>query len=310
MAGDPVGTTRAAPPLTPGAAGGAPARAATPRVRSLRPRTVAVRAGMYLIAVVLAGFSVFPLVWMAITSIKPRSDILTAEPVFWPSEPVWSRYADVIERGFGTALVNSLVVTLSTVAVGLLVAILAGYALARFDLPFKRYLLMVVLATQMFPLVVLIIPLFIVMRQLDLLGTYTGLVISYLSFTTPLAVWILRGFFQSIPADLEAAALVDGCTRFGAIRRVVLPLAGPGVAACSIFTFISAWNEFLMALTFIQDDNRYTLPVALTSFAGRAATDYGAIMAFSVLFTIPVVIFFLSVHRRLTGGMIAGAVKG
>lgn len=294
MAGDPVGTTRAAPS----------------RVRSLRPRTVAVRAGMYLIAVVLAGFSVFPLVWMAITSIKPRSDILTAEPVFWPSEPVWSRYVDVIERGFGTALVNSLVVTLSTVAVGLLVAILAGYALARFDLPFKRYLLMVVLATQMFPLVVLIIPLFIVMRQLDLLGTYTGLVISYLSFTTPLAVWILRGFFQSIPADLEAAALVDGCTRFGAIRRVVLPLAGPGVAACSIFTFISAWNEFLMALTFIQDDNRYTLPVALTSFAGRAATNYGAIMAFSVLFTIPVVIFFLTVHRRLTGGMIAGAVKG
>jgi ABC-type glycerol-3-phosphate transport system permease component len=307
MAGDLVGTTAAATPR----ASGAPDLHRTPsRERSWRPRTVATRAGMYAMAVVLTVFSVFPLVWMALTSIKPRSEILTAEPVFWPSAPVWSRYADVIERGFATALVNSLVVTLSTVALGLLVAVLAGYTLARFDLPFKRYLLMVVLATQMFPLVVLIIPLFIVMRRLDLLGSYTGLVISYLSFTTPLAVWILRGFFQSIPEDLEAAALVDGCTRFGAIRRVVLPLAGPGIAACSIFTFISAWNEFLMALTFIQDDNRYTLPVALTSFAGRAATDYGAIMAFSVLFTIPVVIFFLSVHRRLTGGMIAGAVKG
>lgn len=275
-----------------------------------RPRTLVVRAGLYCAAALLAVFSVFPLFWMAVTSIKPRAEILTREPVFWPSEPVWSRYAAVLERGFSTALVNSLVVTLATVVIGLVVAVLAGYALARFALPFKRYLLMVVLATQMFPLVVLIIPLFIVMRQLDLLGTYTGLIISYLSFTTPLAVWILRGFFQSIPEDLEAAALVDGCTRFGAIRRVVLPLAGPGVAACSIFTFIAAWNEFLMALTFIQDDNRYTLPVALTSFAGRAATDYGAIMAFSVLFTIPVVVFFLSVHRRLTYGMVAGAVKG
>jgi ABC-type glycerol-3-phosphate transport system permease component len=265
---------------------------------------------LYAAAVVLAVFSVFPLVWMAITSIKPRSEILTREPVFWPSTAVWSRYADVIERGFATALVNSLVVTLTTVAIGLVVAALAGYALARFDMRFKQYLLMVVLATQMFPLVVLIIPLFIVMRQLDLLGTYTGLIISYLSFTTPLAVWILRGFFQSIPEDLEAAALVDGCTRFGAIRRVVVPLAGPGVAACAIFTFISAWNEFLMALTFIQDDRRYTLPVALTAFAGRAATDYGAIMAFSVLFTLPVIIFFMFVHRRLTHGFVAGAVKG
>lgn len=275
-----------------------------------RPRDVLVRTGLYAIAAVLVVFSVFPLVWMAITSIKPRSEILTAEPVFWPSFPVWSRYVDVVQRGFATALGNSLLVTASTVVLGLLVAVFAGYALARFDLPFKRYLLMVVLATQMFPLVVLLIPLFVVMRRLDLLGTYTGLVISYLSFTTPLAVWILRGFFKSIPPELEDAALVDGCTRFGAIRRIVLPLAGPGVAATAIFTFIAAWNEFLMALTFLQDDSRFTLPVALTAFTGRAATDFGAIMAFSVLFTLPVVVFFLAVHRHLTTGVAAGAVKG
>lgn len=286
------------------------ASTADPSTRRSRRRALAGSVGWYATAALLAVFSVFPLLWMAVTSIKPRSQILSSVPILWPSSPDWSRYADVVERGFGTALRNSLVVTLTTVALGLLVSVFAGYALARFDLPFKRYLLILVLSTQMFPLVVLIIPLFAVMRRLELLGSFTGLVISYLAFTTPLAVWILRGFFQSIPEDLEAAALVDGCTRFGAIRRVVLPLAGPGVAACAIFTFIAAWNEFLMALTFLQDDSRFTLPVALTAFSGRAATDYGGIMAFSVLFTLPVVVFFLLMHRRLTTGMVVGAVKG
>lgn len=278
--------------------------------RGPRPRRVAAAAGTYLLATALGLFSVFPLVWMALTSIKPRSEILTRTPVFWPSDPVFARYLNVVERGFTTYLTNSVVVTLTTVAIGVTVAVLAGYALARFDLPFKRYLLLVVLATQMFPAVVLIIPLFTVMRRLDLLGTYYGLIITYLSFSTPLAVWILRGFFRAIPDELEEAALVDGCTRFGAIRRIVLPLAGPGIAACSIFVFIAAWNEFLFALTFIQDDAMYTLPVGLTAFSGRAATDHGAIMAFSVMFTLPVVAFFLLLHRRLTEGLVAGAVKG
>lgn len=278
--------------------------------RGPRPRSVAAGAATYLLATALGLFSVFPLAWMALTSIKPRSEILTRTPVFWPSEPVLGRYLNVLERGFGTYLANSLVVTLATVAIGVFVAVLAGYALARFDLPLKRYLLLVVLATQMFPAVVLIIPLFTVMRELDLLGTYYGLIVTYLSFSTPLAVWILRGFFRAIPDELEEAALVDGCTRFGAIRRIVLPLAGPGIAACSIFVFIAAWNEFLFALTFIQDDAMYTLPVGLTAFSGRAATDHGAIMAFSVMFTVPVVAFFLLLHRRLTQGLVAGAVKG
>lgn len=280
------------------------------RRRRPRPRHIATRTAIYALALALGLFSVFPLVWMVLTSIKPRSEILTRTPVFWPSEPDFTRYSSVLDRGFTTYLANSVIVTLATVAIGVFVAVLAGYALARFDLPFRRYLLLVVLATQMFPAVVLIIPLFTVMRQLDLLGTYYGLVIAYLSFSTPLAVWILRGFFRAIPVELEEAALVDGCTRFGAIRRIVLPLAGPGIAACSIFVFIAAWNEFLFALTFIQNDEMYTLPVGLTAFSGRAATDHGAIMAFSVMFTLPVVAFFLALHRRLTEGLVAGAVKG
>jgi ABC-type glycerol-3-phosphate transport system permease component len=267
-------------------------------------------AGTYLGAGALGLFAVVPLYWMLITSIKPRDEIVTSEPVFWPTAVVWERYGSLFERGFTTYLTNSLLVTLSVTVLGIGVSAFAGYTLARFDLPLKRYLLLVVLATQMFPMVVLIIPFFTVMRSLDLLDSLVGLVIAYLSFTTPLAVWILRGFFKGIPEDLEHAALVDGATRFQAMRKIVLPLAGPGLASCGIFVFIAAWNEFLFALTFVKADALRTLPVALQSFVGRAGADHGAIMAISVLFTLPVLIFFLFVHRRLTEGMVAGAVKG
>jgi ABC-type glycerol-3-phosphate transport system permease component len=264
----------------------------------------------YLAAVAVALFAVFPLVWMVLTSLKPQADIVTAEPVWWPSEFQWSRYTRVLEAGFTTYLRNSLLVAVGTTGLGLLVATFAGYALARFRMPLRRYLVLVVLATQMFPAAVLLIPFFIVMRNLGLLGSLWGLVIAYLAFITPLMIWILRGFFQSIPDDLEDAAMVDGCTRFGAMWRIILPLAGSGVAAVSIFAWIAAWNEFLFALTFIRSDSLRTLPVGLTQFAGRDATDHGAIMAASVLFTLPVVVFFLFVHKKLTTGLVVGAVKG
>ena len=272
-------------------------------------RTLA-RVGVYVAALAVALFSAFPLLWMFLTSVKPNDEILTRTPVFVPSIFVPDRYIEVIERGFFTYLRNSLVISLTVTLIGVLVAALAGYTLARFDLPLKRYLLLLVLSVQMFPLVVLIIPLFTVMRSAGLLDSYVGLIITYLSFSTPLAVWILRGFFQGIPEDLEDAAMVDGATRMGAIVRIVLPLAGPGLAACAIFVFIAAWNEFLFALTFTSEESMRTLPVALQAFIGRGQTDFGAIMAFSVLFTAPVVIFFLFAHRRLTSGMVAGAVKG
>jgi multiple sugar transport system permease protein/N,N'-diacetylchitobiose transport system permease protein len=264
----------------------------------------------YLAAIAVGLFATFPLVWMVLTSLKPQADIVTAEPVWWPSEFQWSRYRRVLSAGFTTYLRNSLLVAAGTTGIGLLVATFAGYALARFRLPLRRYLVLVVLATQMFPVVVLLIPFFIVMRNLGLLGSLWGLVIAYLAFITPLMIWILRGFFLSIPDDLEDAAMVDGCTRFGAMWRIILPLAGPGVAAVSIFAWIAAWNEFLFALTFIRSDSLRTLPVGLTQFAGRDATDHGAIMAASVLFTLPVVVFFLFVHKKLTTGLVAGAVKG
>jgi ABC-type glycerol-3-phosphate transport system permease component len=264
----------------------------------------------YAAAIAVGLFAVFPLFWMVLTSVKPNSEIITPEPVWWPSSFEFDRYPAVLDAGFTTYLRNSLLVAAGTTLLGLVVATFAGYALARFNLPLRRYLVLLILATQLFPLVVLLIPLFIVMRNLGLLGSLWGLVLAYLAFITPLTIWILRGFFLSIPNDLEEAAQIDGCTRFGAMWRVILPLAGPGIAASAIFAWIAAWNEFLMALTFIRGDELRTLPVGLAQFAGLEQTDQGAIMAASTMFTVPVVIFFLLVHKRLTTGMVAGAVKG
>ena len=270
-------------------------------------------ASVVLYAAVLAvgAFSLFPFAWMALTSIKKNSEIFTRKPVFVPSTPTLDRYAQIFaDSDFTRPLLNSTIVAGTTTVLGIAVAALAGYALARFRMPLQRYLLVLVLSVQMFPLIALIIPLFVVMRTLDLLNTYTGLILAYLSFTIPLAVWMLRGFFRSIPSDLEDAAMVDGCTRMGSLLRIVLPLAGPGIAAASIYGFISAWNEFLFALTFMSDERMYTLPVMLQSFVGREQSDWGAIMAASVLFTLPVIVFFLLVHKRLTQGMVQGGIKG
>jgi ABC-type glycerol-3-phosphate transport system permease component len=261
-------------------------------------------------AVAVGLFAVAPFVWMLLTSIKPEGEILRRTPTLWTAHPQFGRYRAVIDAGFGQALRNSLIVATGTTVAGVAVAALAGYALARFDLPLRRYLLLMVMAVQMFPLVVLIIPLFVVMKALGLLDSWVGLIVAYLSFTTPLAVWLLRSFFETIPKDLEEAAMSDGATRFGAMVRVIFPLAGPGLAATAIFSFIAAWNEFLFALTFVKKENLRTLPVALSAFVGRSQADWGLIMAASVLFTVPVVLFFLAVHRRLTTGMVAGSVTG
>jgi len=273
-------------------------------------RSPAAGLALYTAAVAVGLFALAPFAWMVLTSIKADNEILRKAPVLWPAHPTLHRYGDVLDAGFARALRNSLVVAGATTVLGVALAALAGYALARFQLPLRRYLLLMVMSVQMFPMAVLIIPLFVVMRSLGLLDTWTGLVVAYLSFTTPLAVWMLRSFLETIPKELEEAAMSDGATRVGAMVRVVLPLAGPGLAATAIFSFIAAWNEFLVALTFVKDESRRTLPVALQSFVGQQQADWGLIMAASVLFTVPVIVFFLAVQRRLVEGMVAGAVTG
>jgi ABC-type glycerol-3-phosphate transport system permease component len=269
------------------------------------------RGWLYVCALAISAFALFPIYYVVITSLKPRSEIYTRTPDLWPSDPQWHQYTRVLGEGHvGRALVNSLVVAGVTTVICVVVAGMAAYALARLEVPLRRTLLMLILTTQMFPLVVLIIPLFVLMRNADLIGTYQGLVIAYLAFTVPLAIWIMRGFIVTIPEELEHAAMIDGATRVGAMFRVILPIAAPGLVATATLSFIAAWNEFMLALTFMNTEEKKTLPLVLQQFVGRGDVDWGAVMATSVVYTLPVVIFFLLLRKRLMHGMTAGAVKG
>jgi ABC-type glycerol-3-phosphate transport system permease component len=271
------------------------------------------RVPVYAAAVAVGAFSAFPILWVLITSLKQRGEIFTETPDLWPNNPDFGRYADVLlDSGVGRALVNSLLVAGVSTVLGVVIAAFAGYAVARFAFPFRRAFMVAILTTQMFPLVVLIIPLFIVMRRAELLGTYVGLIIVYLAFTVPLAVWILRGFIETIPVELEEAALVDGATRFGAMRRIVLPLALPGLATCATFSFINAWNEFMFALTFMTRERGKTVTAGIASVSGASLYDvpWGPLSAAVVLATLPLVGLVLVFEKRITSGLTGGAVKG
>jgi ABC-type glycerol-3-phosphate transport system permease component len=269
------------------------------------------RGWMYLAMIAVSAFALFPVYWVVITSLKPRSEIYTRTPDLWPNNPQWGRYPDVLGEGHvARALLNSLIVASATMAVCLVVGSMAAIALSRFNIPARRVVLMLVLLTQLFPLVVLLIPLFVMMREAGLIGTYWSLVITYLAFTLPLTIWIMRGFLLAIPEELEHAARIDGATRLGALVRVILPLAAPGLATTAVLCFLEGWKEFLLALTFLNEEERKTVPLVLQSFVGRGDTDWGSVMATSVLYTLPVAIVFLLLRKHLMTIRTAGAVKG
>jgi N,N'-diacetylchitobiose transport system permease protein len=190
------------------------------------------------------------------------------------------------------------------------VALLAATAVARFRFRLRTTFLIMLLVVQMIPLEALVIPLFLMIQRLGLYNTLPSLILTYLGFSLPFAVWMLRGFVAAVPKELEEAAAIDGASRVQTFRKVLFPLVAPGLVATSIFSFITAWNELIFALTFVNDQSRYTLPVAMTFFFGRDDTAWGSVMAASTLFTLPVVVFFLLVQRRMVSGLVAGAVKG
>jgi ABC-type glycerol-3-phosphate transport system permease component len=261
--------------------------------------------------IVVSAFALFPVYYLAITSLKTREEIYSRTPDLWPNHPNWHEYPSVLGEGHvGRALGNSLIVASGAMVICLLVGALAAYALARFRLKFTQLLLMVVLMTQMFPLVVLVIPLFVIMRKANLLGTYWSLIITYLAFSVPLAIWVMRSFFLTIPEELEHAARIDGATRIGAMVRVVLPLAAPGLATVAVLSFLEGWKEFLLALTFLNDENKKTVPLVLQSFVGRGDVDWAKVMATSVLYTLPVAIVFVLARKHLMTARTGGAVKG
>lgn len=269
-------------------------------------RRVAVNA----IALVAAFVFAFPVYWMVITAFKPADQIQTYEPVFIPTPTLDNFVKAVNVAHFGDFVRNSVLVAGVTLGLALLVGFLTAAVLARARIRGRRGFLLLVAIAQMAPFEALLIPFFLVMRDVGLYNQLPALVIVYFIFTLPFTIWSLRGFIAGIPVDLEEAAMVDGSSRLGAFIRVTLPLLWPGLVATAIFCFITAWNEYFYAFVFMTDVQNYTLPVWLASFRTNFGTDWGATMAASTLFTLPVLVFFLVVQNRMVGGLTTGAVKG
>jgi N,N'-diacetylchitobiose transport system permease protein len=262
------------------------------------------------IGIAVALLFAFPVYWMVNTAFKSADQIETYVPVFIPT-PTLDNFAKAIAQPhFMDFLRNSVVVTLSTVTLAIVVGFLAAATVARARFRGRAGFLLLVAIAQMAPFEALLIPFFLFLRDTPIYGQLPSLVVVYFIFTLPFTIWSLRGFIAGIPVDLEEAAMVDGASRFGAFMRVTLPLLGPGLVATSIFGFITAWNEYFYAYVFMTDAGNYTLPVWLGSFRTNLGTDWGATMAASTLFTLPVLIFFLLIQKQMVGGLASGAVKG
>jgi N,N'-diacetylchitobiose transport system permease protein len=269
------------------------------------------RAGWNALGLVVLVVMVFPVYWMVSTAFKPGHDILSYTPQWFPAHPTLSNFTDAVNQDFfWDAVKNSLIVVTVVVALSLVLAFLAALALAKFNFYGRKAFIVIILGVQMVPLAALIIPLYIMMSRLDQVDKLSGVIIMYLTFVLPFAVWTLRGFLLGVPKELEESAMVDGTTRFGAFVRILLPLVGPGLVATSIFAFIQAWNEFIIAYVFLHTPEKQTLMVWLASFTTLRGTEWGPLMAGATLCSLPVIVFFLLVQRRIAFGLTAGAVKG
>jgi N,N'-diacetylchitobiose transport system permease protein len=261
-------------------------------------------------AVVAFVLFAFPVYWMVATAFKPAGDIRTFDISLFPRTLTLDNFRTAVHAaGFWTFLRNSLVVSSSVTVLAVFVALLAATAVARFRFRGRRTYLLMILVVQMVPLEALVIPMYLTLRDADLLNVLPVLVATYMAFVLPFTVWMLRGFVAALPVELEEAAMIDGASRWGAFWRVTFPLMGPGLVATAVFAFIQAWNEFILALTLMEQGNQ-TLPVWLGTFKTAQGTDWGGLMAGSTLVALPVVIFAVVLQGRIATGAAAGAVKG
>jgi multiple sugar transport system permease protein len=261
----------------------------------------------------LTLFALGPFLWVFLTSLKTRTDLYATPLRYLPRELTFVNYVDAWTSTltpFSRFFANSLWVSSVTMVATTLISILAGYALARFRFAGRNTLLLVFLATQMFPAVLLVAPLLSQWYALGLIDTYQALIYSNFSFTVPFTVWMLVGYFDAIPRDLEESALIDGCGRFSALCRVVLPLAAPGIAATAIFAFVTSWSELLFAITFTTQTEMRTLSAGLLFMVGQYEIQWGQLSAGVMISTVPVAILFTYLQRHLIRGLSAGALKG
>lgn len=255
--------------------------------------------------------AVFPVYWMLVTAMQSDADLFRTTPSFLPNLDRLGVFERVFtERPVGLWMLNSLIVSSGAAVASILLSLTSAYALSRFRFSGKGTFGFVLVFTQMVPTVLLMVPLFILFANAQLLNTHVALILVNTAFITPITIWILKGYYDAIPIELEEAAMVDGCTRVGALGRVVLPLARPAVVACLVIAFFEAWNEFGFAVTFVQDQDLWVTSVGLASWIGWLTVSTDVMMAGAIVFALPSLLFFLFLQRFLVTGLGAGAVRG
>ena len=264
----------------------------------------------YIYLTILAVIAVFPLLWIISTSLKTAGESADNPTAFIPKHITFENYITVFkDLGFGRNLLNSFIVSISATVITIIVSSLAAYAIVRFFRKGGKPITRILLMTYMFPPILLAVPFTIMMTQAGLLNTWTGLIIAYLSFSIPFAIWMLIGFFKSVPLEIEESANVDGAGKLRTFLQIVLPIVAPGIVATAIFTFINTWNEFLFALLFINSSEKMPISVALYSLTGSEVLDWGVMMAASVVVILPVIIFFMLIQKHIASGLSEGSIK-
>jgi ABC-type glycerol-3-phosphate transport system permease component len=267
----------------------------------------------YIVILFFAIIALFPFFWMFRTALAPASESFQLRPKLLPSSLTFDNIVRVVTSPnvpFIKYFENSVIVSVSTTFLVIVVGSWGAYALARLKFRGQRTFGASLLLIQMFPGVLLIIPLYVILAKLGLINNFVGLAVAYTTLNLPFVVWLLRGYFLSIPSEIEDAARIDGCTYFGVLWRVVLPLAAPGLAAVATLAFVNSWNEFLIAYVLINDDSQKVLSIGLASYVDQFTTDYSGLFAMATLTTIPVVLVFMVFQRYLVGGLTTGSVKG
>ncbi len=264
----------------------------------------------YIFLTVLAIVSVFPLLWITLTSFKSASETSQYPIALFPKEITFENYIKIFqELGIGTNMLNSLLVSVTSTSITIVVSSLAAYGIVRFFPNAGKKMTRVLLMTYMFPSILLAVPYTIIMTQVGLINSWTGLIIAYLSFAIPFSIWMLVGFFRTVPLEIEESASVDGAGKLRVFIQIVIPIIAPGIVATAIYTFIITWNEFLFALLFMSSSDKMPVAVALYSLTGSEVLDWGAVTAASVVVILPAVIFFMLIQKHISGGLSEGSIK-
>lgn len=257
----------------------------------------------------ILGILIFPFVWIIMTSIRPSAEILSDTFRFIPNTVTAQNYEELSNSDFPMYIRNSLIVSIPATALSVLVSLLAAYSFSRRNFRFRYSLLIVIVFSQLFPFIILTTPVYMIFYRLGLVNTREGLIITYTAISIPFSVYMLMGYLNSVPRELDEAAIIDGASTLGVIFRVVMPIAWPGIGATAIFSFMRSWNDYLFALTLNTDNDLRTVPVGLANFFGQYTTDWGLVMTASVLATLPTLVIFFLLQRQLVSGLAAGAVK-